>query len=228
MNNNGHNLNNKGNSPNSYHLQTESEKLKEHWNKVYLNCSEEKLGWYESDSSPTLNLVSKTSLNKSATILNVGAGSTILIDELLKKGYSNIIATDLSEIALIKLQDRIRNEKVKCIIDDLTNPVALLDIDPVNLWIDRAVLHFFTEQKEQNIYFDLLKNKVKRNGFVLFAEYNLNGATVCSGLPIHRYSKELLAEKLGSNFELVESFEYIYIMPSGSERPYIYTLFRKI
>ncbi len=228
MNNNSHNLNNIGKSSNSYHSQTESKNIKEHWNKIYLNSSEEKLGWYETDFSPTLSLVSKTNLNKSATILNVGAGSTILIDKLLKKGYSNIIATDLSEIALTKLKDRIRNERVKYIIDDLTNPVALLDIDPVDLWIDRAVLHFFTEEKEQDIYFDLLNNKVKRNGFVLFAEFNLNGAAVCAGLPIHRYSKELLAEKLGSNFKLVESFEHIYIMPSGSERPYIYTLFRKI
>ena len=221
-------MNNKDKSSNSSHLQTESKIFKEHWDKVYLNSSEDKLGWYETDLSPTLSLVSKTGLNKSATILNVGAGSTTLIDELLTNGYSNIIATDLSEIALSQLKNRIGIGKVECIVDDLTNPITLLDINPVDLWIDRAVLHFFTLKNEQDAYFDLLNNKVKRNGFVLFAEYNLNGATICAGLPIHRYSKERLAEKLGSKFELIESFEHIYIMPSGSERPYIYTLFRKI
>ena len=89
------------------------------------------------------------------------------------------------------------------------------------------MLHFFTEKNEQDIYFDLLKSKVRSNGFVLLAEYNLNGATVCAGLPIYRYSKEMLIEKLGMDFELIDSFDYTYIMPSRAERPYVYTLFRK-
>lgn len=201
--------------------------LNKHWNNVYSNNLEEKLGWYETDLAPTLKLISKSGLNTSARILNVGAGSTTLIDELLKNGYSNLIATDLSEIALKNLKNRIGNEKVECIVDDLTNPTKLKNLAPVDLWVDRAVLHFFTKNQDQDTYFNLLSSKVKSNGFVLIAEFNLNGATVCSGLPVHRYSKEILIEKLKNNFDLIESFDYTYIMPSGAERPYIYTLFRK-
>jgi SAM-dependent methyltransferase len=198
-----------------------------HWDNVYLNKSEEKLGWYETNLSPTMDLLSKTDLKKTATILNVGAGSTTLIDELLHKGYSNIIATDLSKIALQKLEERVGKGKVDCIVDDLTKPENLKNIPPVDLWIDRAVLHFFTNEEEQDNYFDLLKSKVRSNGYVLMAEFNLNGATKCAGLDIHRYNKEMLAEKLGENFDLIESFDYTYNNPSGGERPYVYTLFRK-
>ena len=221
------NISDKGKSCCSPQVQNENVNLKEHWDKAYLNSPEYKLGWYETDLTPTIKLISKTGLSKSARILNVGVGSTTLVDELLKLGYSNLIASDLSEVALNNLENRLGTEKVEFIVDDLINPTVLKNIVPVDLWIDRAVLHFFTDKNEQNIYFDLLKSKVKSNGFVLLAEYNLNGATVCAGLPIHRYSKEMLNEKLGTDFELIDSFDYTYIMPSGAERPYIYTLFQK-
>lgn len=201
--------------------------LRKHWDNTYTNNSEEKLGWYETDLSPTLKLISKTGLNTSARIINVGSGSTTLIDELLKLGYTNLIATDLSKIALKNLENRLATKNVEYIVDDLIKPTRLKDIAAVDLWIDRAVLHFFTKMEEQNAYFNLLNRKVKSKGFVLIAEFNLNGANKCSGLPVYRYSKEMLTKRLKDNFDLIESFDYNYIMPSGTKRPYIYTLFRK-
>lgn len=201
--------------------------LQEHWDKSYLNSSDEKLGWFETDLSPSLDLIAKTNLSKNMKILSVGAGITTLIDELLKQGYSNLLATDISAVALNKLKNRIGKKNIECITDDLTNPVSLLKMKPVDLWIDRAVLHFFTGRKDQETYFDLLRSKVKRNGYALFAEFNTNGAKVCSGLPVHRYNEEMLIKRLGTAFELINSFEYTYIMPSGDKRPYIYALFKK-
>jgi hypothetical protein len=200
--------------------------LKEHWNHVYLNKPEEKLGWYETDFYPILKLISETGLHMSSRILIVGAGTTSLIEKLLALGYSNLIATDISEVALNKLKEKLGN-KVEYIVDDLTNPTNLKDISPVDLWIDRAVLHFFSKKKEQDVYFNLLKSEVSSNGYVVFAEYNMRGATVCSGLPVYRYNQEMLSEKLGNHFKLSENFDYTYVNPSGSERPYVYALFRK-
>jgi len=201
--------------------------LKQHWDNAYLNSPEEKLGWYETDLNPTLNLIEYTKLDKKSRILNVGSGSTTLIDALLEKGYSNLIATDISKVALKNLEDRLQSDTVTFMVDDLTNPTDLNTMQPVDLWIDRAVLHFFTEDKDQETYFDLLKKNINSNGFALIAEFSLVGASKCSGLPIHQYSKEMIAEKLGDDFELLTSFDYTYIMPSGAKRPYIYTLFRK-
>lgn len=201
--------------------------LKEHWNHVYLNKPEEELGWYETDLNATLKLVSDTGLGKSSRILIVGAGTTTLIEELLTIGYSNLIVTDISDIALNKLEERLGNDTVKYITDDLTNPTYLKDITPIDLWIDRAVLHFFTKEEEQDVYFNLLKSKLNSNGSVVFAEFNLRGAKFCSGLPVYRYSEEILAAKLGNKFELMDYFDYTYINPSGEERPYVYALFRK-
>lgn len=207
------------------HAPAEDKDLKTHWDNTYRNSPEEKLGWYETDLSPTLTLIDRINLPSNARILNVGAGSTTLVDELLDKGYTQVIATDISAVALDFLKARVGDEHVEYIVDDLTSPKLLNDIDWVDLWIDRAVLHFFTAEKEQSSYFDLLKRRVAKGGYVILAEYSLDGAAKCAGLDVHRYSMEMLAEKLGNDFQLVESFEHTYTMPSGDLRPYIYTLF---
>ncbi|PHS64814.1 MAG: SAM-dependent methyltransferase [Flavobacterium sp.] len=201
--------------------------LKSHWDKAYTNSPEEKLGWFETDLSPMFQLIEKTGLTKEATIINIGAGSTVLIDELLKKGYNHLIASDISEVALKNLESRVGNKNVEFIVDDLLNSKKLSKINPVDLWIDRAVLHFFTEEKDQDTYFNLLKSKISSKGFVILAEFNLQGAKKCSGLDVYRYDAKMLQGKLGGNFKLVKTFNYTYIMPSGDEREYVYSLFQK-
>ena len=222
-------ISDKGKSCCSTPAQADEINLKEHWDKTYSNSPEEKLGWYETDLTPTLEMIGKTGLPKSARILNVGAGSSTLIDELLNLEYPNVLAADISKVSLDNLKVRLGNEsrKVEWIVDDLTNPAALNKIQPVDLWIDRAVLHFLTDSTDQTTYFNLLKDKVEQNGFIIFAEYNLEGAEKCAGLPVHRYSEEMLSEMLGDDFNLVHSFNHIYTMPSGDLRPYIYALFKR-
>jgi len=204
--------------------------LKAHWNNAYTKTEVHKLGWYEDNLEPSLRLIKKCNLNLDASILNVGAGATTLIDELLKQGYTNIIANDLSETALEKLKERLGDKKdaIKWVVDDLTKPTVLISLDKIDLWHDRAVVHFFNDENEQNTYFNLVKTLVKNNGFVIIATFNLNGATKCSGLPVHRYNQEMLQGKLGEGFKLLQAFNYNYTMPSGDTRAYVYTLFKKI
>jgi len=203
--------------------------LQEHWNKAYSKNPMEKLGWYETDLSPSLNLITSIGLAKNARIINIGAGSTTLIDELLDMGFTNLIATDISSVALKDLENRTgSSDYLECITDDITKSVKIKNIEKVDLWIDRAVLHFFIGEHDKNAYFELLKSKIKDHGYVILAEFNLNGAERCSGLPVCRYSENLLQERLGPEFKLLKSFDYIYTMPSGDSRPYIYTLFQKV
>ena len=208
-----------------------SEKLdvNTHWNDIYKNSDITKLGWYEDESIPSLELIERCKLAKDALILNVGAGSTTLIDSLLANGFTNLIANDISIAALDRVKERIgeKQQTVKWIFDDLVNPTVLKNIPKVDVWNDRAVLHFFTEETDQNSYFELLHNKVKNKGYVILAVFNLEGAKKCSGLPVKRYDAKMLQEKLGSKYILKDSFNYIYTMPNGDHRNYVYTLFQK-
>lgn len=201
-----------------------------HWEEVYQTKEGEQLGWFEDFPETTLQLIEKCHLNPDATILNVGAGTSTLIDALLERGFTNIIANDLSKAALQKLELRILKNydfRLNCLVDDLTKPKALLQLQNIDLWIDRAVLHFFLLDEEQKAYFNVIKKVVSKKGYVLIAVFSLEGAEKCSGLPLQRYNAEMIQDHLGSEFKLVEAFDHIYINPSGSERPYIYTLFQR-
>nr|WP_299036029.1 class I SAM-dependent methyltransferase [uncultured Tenacibaculum sp.] len=202
---------------------------KEHWNAAYVKNPTEKLGWFEESSKETIELLKESNVPKDAKILNVGVGSSMLIDELVADGYSGLIANDLSEKALTDVKKRLGESasKVNFITDNLVASTQLQDLEEVDVWNDRAVLHFFLKEEEQNAYFNLLKKLVKVDGFVIIAVFALDGAEKCCGLQLKRYNTEMLQEKLGNDFVLVNSFNHTFVNPYGGERPYVYTLFQR-
>lgn len=204
--------------------------MRSHWDKVYSLKPPEELGWYEEHPQPSITLIQKCRLVADSPILVAGAGTSTLIRYLANEGFKKIIATDISEVAINKLKERLGKEqadKVTWIADDLTRPEKLRELDGIALWFDRAVLHFFTVQEQHDEYFRLLKHLVRPGGYVIIAAFSLTGAKKCSGLDVKNYNAGMLADCLGREFTLVEAFEYVHIMPSGDKRDYIYTLFQR-
>ncbi|MCF2873085.1 MULTISPECIES: class I SAM-dependent methyltransferase [unclassified Tenacibaculum] len=207
----------------------EENTLKEHWNTAYTKNTTQKLGWYEESSKETIDLIKLSKAPKDAKILNVGVGSSMLIDELLADGYTNLIANDLSEKAIEDVKNRLgdKSSDINFIVDDLIKPSKLNQLSDIDIWNDRAVLHFFLKEEEKEVYFKLLKQLVKNNGFVIIAVFALDGAEKCCGLELQKYNAEMLQERLGEDFELIKKFNYTFTNPYGGERPYIYTLFQR-
>jgi ubiquinone/menaquinone biosynthesis C-methylase UbiE len=204
--------------------------MKVHWDEIYAALDVDELTWYEEIPEPSIRLLSKCQINKDESILDVGAGASTFIDHLLNKGFKNIIAADISEIALNKIKERLTKEEalsVRWIVDDITRPVHIQDLRDITVWHDRAVLHFLLEEKEQKVYLSTLEKVLKNKGYVIIAAFSRKGAKKCTGLDVKNYDQDLLAEFLGKDFELLEYFDHIYYMPSGEPRPYIYTLFQK-
>jgi len=203
---------------------------KEHWNKVYSKSKINKLGWYEETPQPSLDLIEKCNLNNEEAILDIGSGATTLISKLIEAGYKNITATDISEVALNKAKLQLKVEEYKLvnwIVDDVTNPQYLLDFEAVELWHDRTVLHFLVEKNQREGYLSTLKQLVKVGGYVIIAVFSLEGAKKCSGLDVVNYDHNMISQFLGNDFDLMEYHPYIYIQPSGGERLYVYTLFKR-
>ncbi|VVB84890.1 Methyltransferase domain protein [uncultured archaeon] len=204
--------------------------MKEHWNEIYAALDADELTWYEEIPEASIKLLSGCHINKNDPILDVGAGASTFVDYLVNQGFRNIIATDISEIALDKLKERLGKEKtsrVRWIVDDITRPVHIRDLSDIAVWHDRAVLHFLLEENEQQEYLSTLKKVIRKGGYVIIAAFSLKGAKKCSGLNVKNYDQDMLAGFLGEDFSLLDHFDYTHHMPSGGPRPYIYTLFQK-
>jgi SAM-dependent methyltransferase len=204
---------------------------KDHWNKKYTDTPVAQLGWYESKSVPSIRLIENCRVSKDSSIPDVGSGVSTLVANLLDLGYLNLYVLDISNVALEKAQALLTEEQtslVHGIVDDITNPSDVLQLQNIKVWHDRAVFHFLAEEQHRQTYHSLLQEIVSPGGFVIMTAFALDGATRCSGLPVQRYSEKSIQEFLGDEFKLLESLKNMYQMPSGDLRPYVYTRFQKI
>jgi EEF1A lysine methyltransferase 2 len=198
-----------------------------HWDNIFSKTEDTKLGWYENDTSQTFKLLNEIPNLEKSNVFLPGAGTSILIDDLVFK-VNNLILNDISREALNRVKLRLKkgSEKIIWLCQNIAHPI-MPEIPEIDIWIDRAVLHFLTDENDIIGYFKNLKSVLKTGGHALFAEFSLEGAPKCAGLTLHRYSVDELSSRLGESFNLISQFDYTYINPFGDPRPYIYTLFQK-
>lgn len=201
--------------------------LKQHWNAIFSSKADPELGWYEQDVSQTVKFLDRIPPEAVETVFLPGAGTSVLVDELLGRGY-RLVLNDISDEALARLKDRIgvNEDRLTWLHHDIARPLPD-GVPAADVWIDRAVLHFLLEEEAIAGYFANLRSAVRPGGYALLAEFSTEGARMCAGLELHRYSVEEMAERLGPGFERVEHEHYTYVNPAGEPRPYVYALFRK-
>jgi len=209
----------------------------EHWDTIFEGTDDNNLGWYEKDSSPTLALLADIPILQDSTIFIVGVGTSELVDNLLAQD-AQLVLNDISAVALNRVKQRLagKADTVQWLCQDISQPITTLSfegqpekpVSMVDIWIDRAVLHFLNEDEAITGYFDNLHSRLKKGGYALFAEFSKSGASKCAGLPVNRYSVEEITTRLGSAFHLEQSFNYNYTSPAGHPRPYIYCLYKRV
>lgn len=199
----------------------------QHWDRLFKKrSSDASLGWWEKNSFQTLKFVDQTELDIPSTIFLAGAGTSMLAGDLLVRGH-NLIINEISSAALSDLQERIGpNRRAAWLLHDLGQPL-LKPLPPIDLWIDRAVLHFLIEENHIQHYFANLQKAVRPGGHALLAQFSADGAPRCADLDLHRYSLDELRDRTDSDFHLVDDESYLYRTPGGAPRPFLYALFRK-
>ena len=195
-----------------------------HWNAIFDKKSDQQLGWFEQDVNQTLSFLNDVSMTKDTTIFIPGAGTSQLVDVLLPHA-GRIIANDISNEALAQLANRVNNDKLTTLHHNMAKTITLAH--KVDLWIDRAVLHFLLSDDDINGYFANLKNNVISGGYVLLAEFSTTGAKKCAGLPVHQYNIAEMQQRLGNDFTLIRHEDYTFINPFNEPKPYIYGLFKR-
>lgn len=200
---------------------------KAHWEKIYRTKSLTEVSWYQSRPQISLDLIQRTGVDENAPIIDVGGGASILIDHLLDNGYRDLTVLDISFAALDLARARLgqRATMVKWIEADVTN--VELRHQHYQVWHDRAVLHFLTDEGARARYVNVVRAAVRPGGHVIVATFAEDGPARCSGLEVVRYSPTRLHEVFGSDFVLEDSTREVHQTPFGTEQEFVYCHFRK-
>jgi len=197
-----------------------------HWQQVYGTKQPSEVGWFQERPDVSLALLATVALPLGAAIVDVGGGASTLVDHLLASGNYAITVLDISEAALRHAQTRLGRaaDRVNWVAADITRwrPTSRVD-----LWHDRAVLHFLTHRQDQLAYFDALRAAVKPGGWALIAGFAPGGPPKCSGLEIVQHDAGSLAELLGTEFSLVDVQDEAHQTPWGAAQAFRYHLFRR-
>ena len=198
-----------------------------HWDEIYSTKSSQQVGWYTPHLETSIKWITELNLATEDPVIDVGGGVSTLVDDLLIAGYKELTVLDLSESAISLTRKRLGtlSSSVTWVKGDVTK--VELPSQHFKLWHDRAVFHFLIDKEQQKRYKDALLDALKVDGYFIIGTFSLEGPPQCSGLPVQRYTSEILCSTFGKEFQLKRHQHEIHRTPSGVEQAYVYCLFQR-
>jgi SAM-dependent methyltransferase len=193
-----------------------------HWDRLYGTKAADALSWYRPHLEMSLALIERASGGRSASIIDVGAGESTLVDDLVARAYRNIIVLDISQIALDVTKKRLGRaaEHVHWVRGDVTQ--ISLPRHSIDVWHDRAVFHFLTAPEHRAAYVQGVLHAVRPGGYVIVGAFGPDGPEKCSGLDVVRYDAQTLHGEFGGGFYLVERSNELHHTPWGASQHFVY------
>jgi SAM-dependent methyltransferase len=197
-----------------------------HWEGVYTTKAETEVSWYEDTPELSLALLHEAGLTPDMSVIDIGGGTSRLVDALEALGQAHVTVLDLSAAALETAKARLANaDLVRWIAADVT---AWIPDRQYDLWHDRAAFHFLTTAEEQEAYVRVLVHALKDGGKAVIGTFAPDGPETCSGLPVARYDAESLQAVLGARLKLAATRRYQHITPWGSVQNFQFSTFEKV
>lgn len=197
-----------------------------HWDKLYKTKAETAVSWYQPHSAISLKWIMETSPTRLASVIDVGGGTSTLVEDLLANGFLDVTTLDISRLALKSSKARLGKAAaaVNWIVADVRRwaPARTWDI-----WHDRATFHFMADPASRTAYIAALTAATRPGATVILSALGEEGPPKCSGLPIVRYSPGALGSSLGPGFAPVAAETEIHRTPDGAERPFSYAVLKR-
>jgi ubiquinone/menaquinone biosynthesis C-methylase UbiE len=174
-----------------------------------------------------VHLIGAVAPAKDSRIVDIGGGASRLVDRLLDDGYAHVTVVDVSAAALDAAQARLRDRAGSvtwCVAD--ARQVRLPE--EVDVWHDRAVFHFLTEEADRAGYLDSVRRTLRVGGHVVIATFGPAGPERCSGLPVERYDANKLSRVFGQEFVLVRQLVKQHVTPAGTSQEFTYVVLRRV
>jgi SAM-dependent methyltransferase len=188
-----------------------------HWNERYRSIGARAVSWYEERPTVSRELLDAVGMRTSDSVIDVGGGASTLVDHLVADGHEDVTVLDLSAVALDDARSRLGDPAgVTWIQADISSwqPARRWDV-----WHDRAVLHFLTDDDARDGYRDALRRALTPGGAFVIGTFAEDGPTECSALPVRRYSAADLVGFLG-DVEIVEQRRHVHRTPSDADQPF--------
>jgi SAM-dependent methyltransferase len=199
--------------------------LKEHWEKVYATKTPQEVSWTQERPAIALDFIASFQLEKSASIIDIGGGDSLLVDFLLDLGYTNLSVLDISTHAIERAKVRLGQKAslVTWIVSDINDFEPLQNYD---LWHDRAAFHFLTTQKDIGRYVELVSKHVKQ---LVIGTFSTDGPLKCSGLEITQYDENELGQLFGPHgFEVQTTKREDHMTPFGTSQNFVFASMVKL
>lgn len=196
-----------------------------HWETVHERVGPRGGSWYQAEPRMSVALIEALGVANNTPIIDVGAGSSRLVDELIRREFSDISVLDVSPRALQLARARLGEaaSRVRWLCEDLLNwePPRTY-----GLWHDRALFHFLVEPEQQERYVSLLRASLSPGGVVIMATFAPDGPGQCSGLPVTRYRPQELVDVLGEGFTCLGTWREDHPTPGGAIQPFTWVAAR--
>ena len=78
-----------------------------HWERIYSTRAEAAIGWYQDDFGRSHELIQKFAPSEEGRIIDIGGGTSALVDRPIKHAFERMAVLDISQTALLKVQGRL-------------------------------------------------------------------------------------------------------------------------
>jgi len=178
---------------------------KQHWATVYREKALDRVSWFEETPRTSLALLRAQGLTPDDAVIDIGGGSSRLVDALLSQGQAHVSVLDISEAAL-------EARGVDWIVSDVTQWTPRKRYD---FWHDRASFHFLTEDADRMAYRKAMTLALRPGGIAVIGTFAKDGPERCSELPVQRHDAKSLKAAMGPAFTLVAESREKHPTPSG-------------
>lgn len=198
----------------------------DHWDRVYTKSAPSRMSWYQRRPECSLSLVAACRPTPTTRILDVGGGTSTLVDELVAGGFGTVGVLDISGTARRLAQERLGADadRVEWFTADV---LRFASPHPWDIWHDRAVFHFLVDGGDRTAYCRTMQRSLALGGYAVISTFGPDGPMRCSGLDVVRYSPESLLAELGPAFQLLDFREEIHRTPGGKNQQFVYCRFRR-
>lgn len=199
-----------------------------HWDGVYGAQRPEQVSWFRPHLAVSIELLLSAGLTPQSRVIDIGGGASTFVDDLLDRGVEHISVLDISAAALGAARDRLgdRAAKVRWIVSDVSS--ADLEVDSIDLWHDRAALHFLTEPQDVAAYVLVASRAIAIGGYAVIGGFASDGPEQCSRLPVVRRDPEQIAELFVERFRLTTARREMHSTPRGAAQSFAYALLQKV